>query len=70
VHPEQAVHPEQGVHPEQAATGAVRQAVEQGQPRPQFGFFPWLAFFLARSLRLLVRLDTVGQCYSGWTDPR
>ena len=29
------------------------------QPRPQFGFLPWLAFFLARSLRLLVRFDTV-----------
>lgn len=27
------------------------------QPRPQFGFLPWLAFFLARSLRLTVRFD-------------
>jgi len=33
-----------------------------GQPRPQFGFLPWLAFFLARSLRLLVRFDTVRRC--------
>ena len=33
----------------------------RGQPRPQFGFLPWLAFFLARSLRLLVRFDTVRQ---------
>ena len=27
------------------------------QPRPQFGFLPWLAFFLARSFRLTVRFD-------------
>jgi hypothetical protein len=48
-----------------------------GQPRPQFGFLPWLAFFLALSLRLLVRFDTVRQCYSvrnqggqrGWAAP-
>ncbi len=38
---------------------------EGAQPRPQLGFLPWLAFFLARSLRLLVRLDTVRQVYSG-----
>ena len=31
-----------------------------GQPRPQFGFLPWLAFFFLRSLRLTVRLDTSG----------
>ena len=30
----------------------------EGQPRPQFGFLPWLAFFFFRSLRLTVRLDT------------
>jgi hypothetical protein len=27
------------------------------QPRPQFGFLPWLAFFLALSLRFTVRFD-------------
>ena len=27
------------------------------QPRPQLGFFPWFAFFLARSLRFTVRFD-------------
>ncbi len=31
--------------------------VRRGQPRPQFGFLPWLAFFLVRSLRLTVRFD-------------
>ena len=33
-------------------TGPLR-----AQPRPQFGFLPWLAFFLVRSLRLTVRFD-------------
>ena len=45
-----------------AADGRTRTG--SGQPRPQFGFLPWLAFFLARSLRLLVRFDTVRQGYS------
>ena len=27
------------------------------QPRPQFGFLPWLAFFFVRSLRLTVLFD-------------
>ena len=30
---------------------------ERAQPRPQFGFLPWLAFFLALSLRFTVRFD-------------
>ena len=34
-----------------------------GQPRPQLGFLPWLAFFLARFLRLTVRFDMGGGCY-------
>ena len=29
----------------------------EGQPRPQFGFLPWLAFFFALSLRFTVRFD-------------
>ena len=28
-----------------------------GQPRPQFGFLPWLAFFFVLSLRFTVRFD-------------
>ena len=32
----------------------------EAQPRPQFGFLPWLAFFFLRSLRFTVRLDTSG----------
>ena len=31
------------------------------QPRPQFGFLPWLAFFLVRSLRFTVRFDMRGR---------
>jgi hypothetical protein len=27
------------------------------QPRPQFGFLPWFAFFFALSLRFTVRFD-------------
>ena len=27
------------------------------QPRPQFGFLPWLAFFFFLSLRFTVRFD-------------
>jgi len=38
--------------PEVAAAAPVA-----GQPLPQFGFLPWLAFFLALSLRLTVRFD-------------
>jgi hypothetical protein len=30
---------------------------EGAQPRPQFGFLPWFAFFFVRSLRLTVRFD-------------
>ena len=41
---------------------AIRGSPGGRQPRPQFGFLPWLAFFLARSLRLLVRFDTVRRC--------
>ena len=29
----------------------------RAQPRPQFGFLPWLAFFFERSLRFTVRFD-------------
>ena len=37
-----------------AATG---QPLSDRQPRPQFGFLPWLAFFFERSLRFTVRFD-------------
>gem|GEM_PF-4608113 len=33
------------------------QADPGAQPLPQFGFLPWLAFFLALSLRFTVRFD-------------
>ena len=32
-------------------------AASEGQPRPQFGFLPWLAFFFLRSLRFTVCFD-------------
>ena len=46
------------------AVGSELEAVKrrrcEAQPRPQFGFLPWLAFFFLRSLRFTVRLDTGG----------
>ena len=44
-------------------SGAVRplSPAPAAQPRPQFGFLPWLAFFLERSLRLTVRFDIRGR---------
>ena len=39
-------------------------ALAEDYPRPQFGFLPWLAFFLARSLRFTVRFD-IGDNVSG-----
>ena len=44
------------LEPPAERTGSVLTA----QPRPQFGFLPWLAFFFLRSLRFTVRLDTSG----------
>ena len=35
---------------------------EPRQPRPQFGFLPWLAFFFVLSLRLTVRFDMGRTC--------
>ena len=42
------------VRPQAVDAGAVRR---WRQPRPQFGFLPWLAFFFFLSLRLTVRFD-------------
>lgn len=33
---------------------------EWDQPRPQFGFLPWFAFFFLDSFRFVVRFDTAG----------
>ena len=41
----------------ECAWGGRRLPGPAAQPRPQFGFLPWLAFFLARSLRFTVRFD-------------
>ena len=42
------------VRPPAVSAGAVS---GRPQPRPQFGFLPWLAFFFVLSLRLTVRFD-------------
>ena len=40
-----------------AQRGGTLRIPSENQPRPQFGFLPWLAFFLARSFLLTVRFD-------------
>jgi glycerophosphoryl diester phosphodiesterase len=40
-------------------------AAVRPQPRPQFGFLPWFAFFFLRSFRFVVRFDTVPESVAG-----
>ena len=50
----------QGLRPASVPGTGVSGPRTQRQPRPQFGFLPWLAFFFALSLRFTVRFDISG----------